>query len=500
MLQRSRKSTTNWNLLFHYISIFLSIVSGIVLVPMYLHHIPVALYGAWLASSNVIAWLAAIDPGLSTVLQQKIARSYGQHDKNSVIGYAISGLLITFVVAALLVLLGLFISTWIPEWVGLAGPFERDELSRALIIAVWGTGLFALSFALTSINQGLQSSLGIGLIYTLVHVIDIALVIVLLYFNYGLISLAISVLFRGAAMLVGNLIYLIIRLRRESYRFSFIFNDKFGELINLMPFTFTAQLSGAIANNGDAFLVARLLGAELVPVFIFTRKASDILKLILTRPILAVTPALSHLQGEFDESKISKLLKKLLSAFVLLLVISGAGLIFFNQSFVNIWVGNKFYAGSSINLMIALGMIASIFSQIFLLICTSLGSIKKSSVASLIQNLILVASMIFGGAFFGMEGIAIAPIFASVAVGCWYFPMLLMNKLRASDFNLKFLIPVIILSVGIAIILAIPFIDRLEKLSLIDFTISVLLYIFSYSIMLIGTSKKIRELLFSFLK
>ena len=106
---------------------------------------------------------------------------------------------------------------------------------------------------------------------------------------------------------------------------------------------------------------------------------------------MAVTPALSHLQGEFDESKISKLLKKLLSAFVLLLVISGAGLIFFNQSFVNIWVGNKFYAGSSINLMIALGMIASIFSQIFLLICTSLGSIKKSSVASLIQNLILVA-------------------------------------------------------------------------------------------------------------
>ena len=55
-------------------------ITGIIMVPLYLRFIPFEVYGAWLASGNMLAWLSTIDPGLTLVLQQRIAAAYGNQD------------------------------------------------------------------------------------------------------------------------------------------------------------------------------------------------------------------------------------------------------------------------------------------------------------------------------------------------------------------------------------------------------------------------------------
>lgn len=69
----SRTRATIANLIFQYASLLLAI-TGIVLTPLYLRFIDLKLFGAWLASGNVIGWLAMLDPGLNELLHQQVAK------------------------------------------------------------------------------------------------------------------------------------------------------------------------------------------------------------------------------------------------------------------------------------------------------------------------------------------------------------------------------------------------------------------------------------------
>ena len=54
------------------------------MVPLYLKYIPVELYGAWLATGNIVNWLLVVDPGISTVVMQRVGKSYGADDRSEV--------------------------------------------------------------------------------------------------------------------------------------------------------------------------------------------------------------------------------------------------------------------------------------------------------------------------------------------------------------------------------------------------------------------------------
>lgn len=59
----------------------ISIVVGLVMVPIYLRFFNAGVYGAWLASGGLIAMLALVESGLSTVVTQRLAAAIA--DNNS---------------------------------------------------------------------------------------------------------------------------------------------------------------------------------------------------------------------------------------------------------------------------------------------------------------------------------------------------------------------------------------------------------------------------------
>lgn len=420
-IQMSRTRTTRWNLFFHYISIALMMVSGVLLVPLYLQHIPLKLYGAWLATGNVLLWLTAIDPGLSAILQQRVASAYGKADTHAVGSFISSGLIVSAAISCFLVLVGYVLSEYIPSLLNLSSDVDHKILVQAFWIAIIGSSLQLFSYAVTSINQGLQSSLGIGLVYVIVHLLDILLILVLIYCGYGLMSLAFSALFRGVGMVAGNMWYLMRRIAKEKISIQ-CSQDKLRELLSLMPFTFFAQISGSVGNNIDAFVTARFLGTDLVPVLVLTRKAFDICRMIISRPALAITPALSHLVGEGGNDKARQVLIRLVFMMTWLLALVVGGLLILNGEFVQFWVGSELYAGSSINALLCLGLVLAIVTTSLSNLCVALGDIKGSSLATLVQGALFIVLVFVGAKYGGLGGVVSAPLVAVLITGIWYFP------------------------------------------------------------------------------
>jgi O-antigen/teichoic acid export membrane protein len=435
-INRSRRRTTQWNLFFHYGAIFFAIVSGIVLVPLYLRFIPLDLYGAWLATGNIIAWFTVIDPGLSSVLQQRTGVAYGKGDIEEVSALLSSGVLLSLVVSVFILVTGLVSSRFLIGWLNLATNLDHNLLEQAFILAVVGSTFLIFSYSLSAFNQGLQSSLGIGLVYISTILISLVLTVLFLKQGMGLLALPMGLVVRGVGFTIGNLGYLIWRTVSEKLRFRFTVSG-LKSLVKLSSYMFLGRGAGVLANNLDAFMLTRYLGPDLAPVFVLTRKAPDLSLMVLDRPTTAFMPAVSSLVGEGEIERAKIILLRLLRIILWLLGMVAGGFLIFNGVFVSMWVGSDLYAGGLVNSIIVLVLIISVLTNALSNLCFSLGNIKGNSIAALAQGLLAIPFIIFGVQWFGIVGVAVAPLLAMLAVSVWYYPKTFIRLLKLDRGDIK---------------------------------------------------------------
>ncbi len=433
---RSRRRTTQWNLFFHYVSIALAMVSGVVFVPLYLRFIPLELYGAWLATGNVVAWLTVIDPGLSTVLQQRSATAYGKGRVDELNALLTGGVLISAVISVAVLSVGIGTTGLLFDWLQLGGGFETATLERAYLLAVTGTALMIFSYGITAFNQGLQSSVAVGVIFVVSTVGSLVATAVFLYQGVGLPAIPLGLLVRGGGLTIGNVGYLAWRYRNEtySYRPSFC---RVGTLSKLMSFTFLGRGANVIATNLDAFVLTRFLGAEVAPVLVLTRKAADISRTLADRPAVAFMPSIAHLVGSGGQVQARTILLRLVRLILWLLGLLGAGVLIFNGAFVTLWVGPTFYAGTTVNFLIAITLIVTVVSNMLSNLCFALGNIRNNSLAALAQGAVTIPLMICGAKYWGLTGVALAPLLAMLAVSGWYFPFAFSRLLNLTSADLR---------------------------------------------------------------
>jgi len=418
---RSRARVTRWNLFFEYVSIGLMIVSGILLVPLYLRFIPIGLYGAWLATGNILAWLTAIDPGLSTVLQQQVAVAYGKKDFTAVRELFAGGLCITTAIICVIIVLSFILAKHLPGWLNLPVDIDSAMIIKAFCLMVIGTALMIFSYSITATNGGLLASVSIGIIYVIVTVFSIILTIALLYNGFGLLAIPMGCLFRGVGLILGNFGYFIWRTAVEKIGFSFSFR-KAPALIKLTLYTFLGNCGELITNNTDLFILSRFLGPEIVPVLHLTRTPTQMSKAFVVRPAIAFMPAVSHLVGSGEIDKARTVLLRFSRIIFWLLGLFVSGFIVFNDDFVRLWVGSQLFAGQAINLILCGIFFFAVISDSLVKLCLALGNIKGNNLMTFIKALLFIPLVILGAKYLGILGIVLAQLLSILVVSSWYYP------------------------------------------------------------------------------
>lgn len=429
LILKSRTSVTKWNLFFHYASILVMAVSGLVLVPLYLEYISLADYGAWLATGNILAWVSMLDPGLSTVLQQRVGVAYGSQDFPAIRALLSGGLVLSAIFASLPPIIALLIAQHLSGWLDLPKAVNTALIIKAFSFAAVGTGFSLWSYSVTAINQGLLSSRGIGSIYLVVHIADILITLFLLHSGFGLMAVAFGFISRGVGLFVGNVGYLFWRLSKERIGFAFS-RKKMGELSALLTFTSISRAVSVVANNIDSFIVARQLGVELTPVLSLTRKGPELSRALVDRPAIAFMPAISNLVGSGDLDKARSVLLRLTFIMLWAIGLIATGFLAFNDDFVRLWVGPHLFAGGTINLIICLTMLVAAICNYLSNLCISLGDIKKNSIVMFVQSSLFMGLVIVGTRYYGLLGTVLAPLVSLLVVSIWYYPRAFSRLLK----------------------------------------------------------------------
>lgn len=419
--KRSRKAAAGWTLIFSYSQVAYAIIGGIFLVPLYLRFIPLELYGAWLATGNILSWLTVVDPGISTVIMQRVGRAYGSEALPDLVGYVKAGAILTGGITLIFLLFGVFVAGWVPAWIGFADNPMAKDLSHAFLLAVVGTSFTFFSYAFSAASLGILGSVGPGMVTLISNFGSLLLTTVLLFAGYGVFAIAWALVFRGVFTSLGYAGYLYYRLRGEQIELRGS-TPKLKEMLGLLSFTSLSRLGGVFARHMDAFLLARFLGPEIVPVFVLTRRGMNIFEVLLIRPANAMSASLSHLSGEAAREKVCTVVLRILRLNIWLLTLAGAGFLIFNESFIRLWVGADLYAGATVSAILCVVMVGRVLFSTMNVICQALGDIKNTSLAVFAHSLTTILCLFIGVKYFGLIGAAAAPLIGYSLIYIWYFP------------------------------------------------------------------------------
>ena len=393
----------------------LSIVQGVILIPLYLSHLGKEVYGAWVATASTVTLLGMADLGVTAIVSQRAGAYCGAEDFNS-LGSLIACLFVFISgVSVIILVAGLWVAPWLPEWVGLSGA-PAFELANALRVALFDVVLMLFVFISGGVLFGLQRPGAHMAGMILGYVLGLIITVYLLLSGRGVVALAIGLITRSMTALPVNLcaLWLSLRhkLRRQMLRFdSAVLLDLLRAALWLGPAKTTETFLPQVNN----IITVKFLGPVAVTILAVTRKAADIVTMVCGRFSASFLSGLAHLYGEGNEQRYMDVVKPLFRVTIYMAVLGMSAVLLFNGNFIRLWVGKDLYGGWTLTLLICIyGVVkvprAALYNVIF-----SRNGIRLASAASIAESIIQVAAGIFLIRVWGLPGLVLAAILAVVA-------------------------------------------------------------------------------------
>ena len=432
-LSRNRTNTTFWNLFFQGVAIVLSVIPGFLLVPLYLRLLSGPVYAAWLVTGDVLVMLSSLDPGVGQVVQQRIASAFGQGDDERTRRLLATTVLFSALAGITVLVFGLGATTVLEFMVGREAFVSSPGLTTAFVLAVVGSAFSVFSYGIAGANGGLQASIGTGLVSVAAAVLSLCCSVSLLIMGLSLPALGLGMLVRGLVLLVGQLGYLRWRTGSTIYRTA-PDRQTLREVMRDTTYLWSGRIAAMSVGNLDALLVSRLISLDAVAPLMITRRPIDALRMIAERPTIAAMAPLAHLAGERGRDDFALVAARLTRLTVWATASSAAVILACNPELVRAWAGEEYFAGTAINVALALAFSVSVAATVTTNLEVARGGIRPASLSVIIQSATYVIAALFLIAKLGPAG---APLAGAVGAGAcvWWLKKRRANREAAKKFS-----------------------------------------------------------------
>jgi O-antigen/teichoic acid export membrane protein len=401
-----------------YVALFISIVTNLGLMPMYLKYIDARIYGLWLATGGVIAWLGLLDLGIAGVMGQRIAAAYGRKDHQSVGLYYFNGQVFQIAAMSVLVIGSSLVAWKLPHLLG-ASVLEQHVLTPGILLAGVSTAFACMNNGQHNTAAALQRPLIPMLNIIIGRLVTVGLTVVLLKAGYGLVSLPLSLAVGSVFTFVSNLFYVSSLIRRFEVSLQWSY-PVFKDILTLSPALFAAKTGNALVDQIEPTLVALMISPEAAVVFSITKRAADTIENIVDRVTGSVTAGFAHLFSEGDVERSADVLKAIwITCFGLSVICLGTYMAM-NHSFIALWIGERYFGGQPLTLLIAVSAAILILGNLVSMLLGATGDIAVPCVGILIEASVRLGLMMLMFRQFGLAGLPLATIVSSGALLVWF--------------------------------------------------------------------------------
>lgn len=413
----SRRRAVVWQTIGGYISNGIIIIQGFILIPLYVHSFGSELYGFWLASGGVLAWLSMIDVGGGSITRQRCAHAYGDNQLQRVLDYFWHGTAVMSAIIAVYAVLVIVIVPWIPTLIQVDEQY-RDIILNCLYLVGIGSALHLAEQFLREFVNSCQRTLltSLGTIAGLISALLVT-IIGLLVFHWGLYALAVATIVRPSIPLVCNSIFSAILLL--STHCNVIWSKVvFRDYLVTTPAVFGAKGVSAFTAQLPVILLTRWSGPEITVAYTVSMRMLDMAKHFINQPLSAFYTSSAHLFGDNTRSTQHKsgIFSKLATGFVSATAAAFTVYVLINEGFVSLWVSDVDFIGSLFVALAALAVTLQLRNMLYVNLLGASGAIQISAYTVSLEKLltaVLLAVLVY---VFGAIGIVLAWI-----LGCLLF-------------------------------------------------------------------------------
>jgi O-antigen/teichoic acid export membrane protein len=413
---RSRRSAAAASLAGNAGTTLIASLQALLLVPLYLHVIGPKLYGAWLASGDVLLWLQSFDLGLPNLMIQRIAVAHGKGDERTAGEYFATGTAILAGISVLMVGLLMSVAHVLPIWLGLAGA-EAHLLTGCIRLGAVASGLTLLNWGVVGYSRAVQDTATMNLVAVAAGIAGFCVTLVLLLRGSGLWALVLGSLVRAVLSLLGSGIFLLLRGRDGRFQRIGFSAPIAMEMLRLSPATAAGGIAYVLMNQSENAIVGLLLGPDKVPILSVTRKGADVLRSLLDMIGFTAYGGFAHLVGSADRCRASRVYREIVSLNLSLGVAAAATYMAVNPSFVVRWVGAEFFGGTWLTVLMATQMIVLSASYLVNYLYRASGRVMEGSVALIAECVVRIPLMAFLIGSLGLAGVPLAGLISSGLAG-----------------------------------------------------------------------------------
>lgn len=395
----------------------ISILAGLLLVPITINYVDSENYGLWLTLSSMIAWMSFFDIGINNGLKNKLAEALARKDYKLGRKYVSTTYAILALIFIPLMLILLFIVPFIPweSLLNISSKYGNSLVVAICILVVY----FCLNFILSTINVVMmadQQPADASLRSLVQQLVSLAIIYVLTLTTKGsLVNLCLAlcasplivVLFFNFSLFRGKYAELAPSFNNIDFRVA-------PDLMKLGIQFFIIQVAGVIQWQMANFLIIRYFGAVSVTEYNIAYKYFSILTMgwgILNTPVwAAVTDAITKGDYVWIQNAINKFLK-----LFLLFTLVGILMLIVSPWVYKIWIGDKVNIVFLLSLSLLVYNVVIMFGGIFIAVVNGSGQLKIQMYACLISPIVYLCCFFLCAKAFnwGIYSVIIASIVAN---------------------------------------------------------------------------------------
>lgn len=391
-------------------------VQGLVLAPLYLYYLGPRLYGAWLATGEVLVWIQAMDLGLPVLLIQRIGAAHARGDRRAVGEYFAAGLLTLLAVGAVLALVALVLAPRLPGWLHLDGP-EAATLGACFALAAVFTAAVVPSNAIVALARGLQDTRLVSAASTASAAAGFGTTLALLVSGWGLWAAAAGVAARVTCVAAGSAIFAVGHLRRDLRGTFALRQGPLCEIVRVSPVTTAGGIAYIGVNYGEMALLGILSRPELVAVYGLTRRPLDLVRAMADMLGSAVYGGFAHLVASPDRSRAAAVHREIAALRFAFAVAGATAYLAVGQSLVAVWVGPAQFGGVLLALAFATQMVVSGQAYLLNALYRATGHVARGSLFLLVEGVARLPLMLVSFWTMGPVGVPVAGVTTGTMLG-----------------------------------------------------------------------------------
>ena len=419
-----------------YLQFAIVTIVGLWLTPYVLTFLSKAEYGVFAIFIDLIAWIALIEI-TNGVMQSKLAHYYANDKLEEAQKLATSAFWSQTAIAVLILIVSITLSFNLDLIVDQKEPIPY--LKEAFILLAIASSIDLVGRTYASIMVASKRIYLDNFINIFIFLFRVALMVIFLQEGYQILSLVI-------ANLITSIMAVFIKLYRvHKLGLSFSLHPKNTSMEKIFflydngKWFSLGSLAGLLIFNIDRIIAGKMLGLEIVTIYIITLKLYDLLEKMLSKVIGISRPFIAELYAKKEYRQLSELFIFMDQIYTFLAWGIGFGVLVLSSWFIEWWVGPDFYGGDILSFFMFLNFaLQAMVMPKRAYLASTLYEVKKQNIARVIEGMLNLVLSIVLVQYFDLIGLVLGSALATLFGSNLTYSYFVRELLRKNGFAIHY--------------------------------------------------------------